>query len=424
MEPNFSNLPDEPVNEAQPTAKKPTRLTKTGAVIAVVLVVIVAGCMAMSTMFSYKKQALGLQQSQPGLPLPAAIPPGDVSATQESLNTAAQRERQNQQQQALDAQKTACEVGAGVWRQVSQTNGECLTSQSDMVAGPMSKEQQAAVSRESDPRQQAKLAKEEARKQSLQSSTLAVDFSTEEAKQESAKQPVATEAKREVAEQKPASDDEEDTDDTTPAKKDKYAFDKYAGQLYRVFEGTVFETILTNRLEGEYTGPVNVMVTTDYWSQNRQKLLVPRGTRFLGVSKKVSSNNQQRLAITFRRMIMPDGYSVDLEKFQGLDQQGAAGIAGKVNHHYAKLFGISAALGAISGLAQIGNSTTSFGYSPTVSVRNGVSQRMGEEAQEVFSQALNRMPSITVKEGSRVRIWITQDIELPSYDNHQVPSDL
>ena len=44
-------------------------------------------------------------------------------------------------------------------------------------------------------------------------------------------------------------------------------------------------------------------------------------------------------------MIMPDGYSVDLDQFHGLDQIGEEGLKDKVNNHYLQIFGTSIALG-------------------------------------------------------------------------------
>src|SRR5262249_3025329 len=110
------------------------------------------------------------------------------------------------------------------------------------------------------------------------------------------------------------------------------------GKRYRVFEGTVIETVLTNRLDGTFSGPINCMVTTNVYSHDRTKLLIPRGTRLLGNVNKVDTFGQKRLAVTFTRLIMPDGYSLNLEKLPGLNQQGETGLIDKVDHHYWQVF--------------------------------------------------------------------------------------
>lgn len=57
-----------------------------------------------------------------------------------------------------------------------------------------------------------------------------------------------------------------------------YDFDAYQGRLYRVFEGTVFEGVVTNHIDGGLTGPILIMLTTDYYSHDHQQLLMPQGT--------------------------------------------------------------------------------------------------------------------------------------------------
>jgi type IV secretory pathway VirB10-like protein len=200
--------------------------------------------------------------------------------------------------------------------------------------------------------------------------------------------------------------------------KPKYAWDAYSGPLYRVFEGTVIETVLTNRLNGEFTGPVNVMVTTDLWSHDHQHILMPQGTRILGEAQKVSIEQQRRLAVVFHRAIMPDGYSVDFDKFAGLDQQGATGLTGQVNTHWAKVISTAVLVGAIGGLSQ------GFGYSgaygPGTVITTGIGAQTGQQATQILDRALNVLPSVTVYEGTRVRLWTATEVELPGYENHQV----
>ncbi len=94
------------------------------------------------------------------------------------------------------------------------------------------------------------------------------------------------------------------------------------GQPYVVFEGTTIDTVLVNRLDGEFAGPLKVMVTNPVYSQDRQHLLIPEGTFLLGDVQKVAGLGQKRLAVTFHRLLMPDGYSADLDQFHGLDQPG------------------------------------------------------------------------------------------------------
>ncbi len=151
-------------------------------------------------------------------------------------------------------------------------------------------------------------------------------------------------------------------------------------------------------------------------------MLIPRGTVISGTSSKVSTNGQRRLAVNFDRMIMPDGYAVPLKDFIGLDQQGAAGLTGKVNTHWPKIIGTAALVGAIGGLSQIGgvNAATN-GWS---NVRAGVGSTTGQEATQILQQTYNTLPTVTVYEGTLVNVWVLQDLLLPAVENHTVSSSL
>ena len=47
-----------------------------------------------------------------------------------------------------------------------------------------------------------------------------------------------------------------------------YDFDQYQGCLFRVFEGTVLEGMVTNHIDGELSGPILIMLTTDCYSHD------------------------------------------------------------------------------------------------------------------------------------------------------------
>jgi type IV secretory pathway VirB10-like protein len=192
------------------------------------------------------------------------------------------------------------------------------------------------------------------------------------------------------------------------------------GQPYAVFEGTTIDTVLVNRLNGDFAGPVKVMVTNPVYSQDRQHVLVPQGTVVLGEVQKVSGFGQRRLAVVFHRMIMPDGYSIDLDQFHALDQAGETGLTDKVNHHYLQIFGASIALGVIAGAAE---ATTNAGLveSGSDSLRQGVASSLAQSGAHVLDRFLNILPEITIREGHRIKVYLTQDMLLPAYENHDMP---
>jgi len=190
-----------------------------------------------------------------------------------------------------------------------------------------------------------------------------------------------------------------------------------AGPLYRVLEGTIIDTVLTNRLDGAMAAPVNGLVTNALYSHTGRQVLVPAGARILGETKPVQAFGETRLAVSFHRLLMPDGRSYRLDEFLGLNQIGDAGLRDKVNQHYLSTFGAAAAVGLISGLSQyLGSAGLGGGDgNRTVVIAGGVGDATSQAAMQVMNRFLNRLPTITIREGHRVKVYLTSDIELPAY---------
>ena len=195
------------------------------------------------------------------------------------------------------------------------------------------------------------------------------------------------------------------------------------GQPYALFEGTVIDTVLVNRLVGDFAGPVKVMVTNPVYSHDGQHVLIPQGTFLLGDARKVSGTGQRRLAVTFHRMLMPDGYSVDLDQFQGLDQSGATGLSDQVNNHYLQIFGASIALGVISGAAEATTYGSGYAMNGPQMYEMGVASSLSQSGADVLDRFINILPTITIREGHRVKVILTQDMLLPAYENHDMPGN-
>jgi type IV secretory pathway VirB10-like protein len=196
-----------------------------------------------------------------------------------------------------------------------------------------------------------------------------------------------------------------------------------AGKTYVLFEGTFLETVLINRLDGQFSGPVECLLTNPVYSRDRQHLLLPAGTKVLGEAKRVEAFGQTRLAVLFHHLIMPNGFSVSLDQFKGLDQIGDAGLRDKVNNHYFRIFGASLALGAIGAVAQSGTGSA-LTASGNDLMRQGFASSMALSSERILDRFLNILPTVTIREGRRVKVYLSNDLALPDYDDHHLPSNL
>ena len=195
------------------------------------------------------------------------------------------------------------------------------------------------------------------------------------------------------------------------------------GKTYILFEGTVLETVLINRLDGQMAGPVECLLSNDVYSHDRQHLLIPAGTKLLGETRKVENFGQSRLAVLFHRLVMPDGYSASLDHFQGLNQTGDAGLRDQVNNHYLRIFGTSLAIGAIGAVAEAGT-TGGLTASGSDLMRQGFAQSAAQSSAQILDRFLNILPTVTIREGHRIKVYLSGDLALPDYANHTVPSNL
>ena len=233
-------------------------------------------------------------------------------------------------------------------------------------------------------------------------------------------QPTALTTARGAGEQRASGDQIPATDYKRPS---EVNIDNAVGQPYVVYEGLTLDTVLMNRLDGDAVGPVKVLVSNPVYSHDHQHILIPEGTIVLGEARKIGSagfGQQRRISVAFHRLLMPDGYSVDLDQFHGLDQIGEEGLKDQVNNHYLQIFGTSIALGVISGASQISQGGSNLNSSGSQSFTNGAASSVSQSATTILDKFIQIPPTITIREGHRVKVYFTQDMLLPAYENHRI----
>lgn len=377
---------------------------------------------------------------------PAAANPQQVHSFETQQDNQARQdadERARQQQLALQMQ--ALQAEGAVPGPESPTAAPMTAAQRQAIYGDSANAPQktSTTSQVNAEAKQRELARLKQRQDALNSDTVAIDFAHSSASDVATAAPrsgSASDTERagttnteqgtnlagDESERSPATVETASSGGGKPGSKANamapYDFDEYQGRVYRVFEGTVLEGVVTNHIDGGFAGPILVMLTTDYYSHDHQQLLMPQGTRLIGNVQSVASGQQHKLFVTFHRAVCPDGFSLDFDKYIGLDPLGTTGLATNVNHGYLTAFGAAAAIGGLGGLTQIGNSGTVLDSS--AQVRNGISAQTSQEAEQILNHFLNRLPVITLKEGSRARVYIGRDILIPSYAEHRVDSTL
>ncbi|CAN5458214.1 hypothetical protein BH10ACI4_BH10ACI4_04730 [soil metagenome] len=408
----------------QPEAKPPLRKSMP-VVIALVVIIGLIGIANLSSLLSGNKKNV-----------PASAMPMRPAAPNAQQVNSFESQQQLQAQRDAEARQHQQELNAAL-QQLQQTEGApgpeatgappMTAAQRSAIYGdsPNAPQRTSNMSQAQAEAKQKELAKEKQQQDAINSDTVAIDFdrtgpATPATVAAEPAQGTAANAAGGAAPAKSASVD---------AKKDAkanamaaYDFDTYDGRLYRIFEGTVLEGVVTNHIDGGFSGPIMVSLTTDLYSHDHQQLLLPQGTRLLGDVQSVGNAQQRKMFVTFHRAICPDGFSLEFAKYIGLDQIGTTGLATKVNHGYLQAFAAAAAIGGLGGLAQIGNGGSVL--DPSVQIRNGISEQSAVEGEQVLNHFLNRLPIITLKEGSRARVYIGTDLLIPAYAEHRVDPTL
>ena len=179
----------------------------------------------------------------------------------------------------------------------------------------------------------------------------------------------------------------------------------------RIDGGQWLEAVLVTQIRGDAPGPAIALVSTPFWSRDRQRILIPRGARFIGRAQAVNNLDQARLTVTFDRLIF-EGYDLRLP-FAGLSQAGEAGLKDQINRHYLATFGAAGAVGVLSGLTLRNTQSYGFGQPAGQAARMEAGRSLGESASAIMSRFLNRLPTITIRAGHRIRIYFTSDLLVP-----------
>jgi len=375
---------------------------------------------------------------------PVAADAAQVSSFENLQRLQAERDEQERNRQAVLAAQRAQLAQEQAVPGPEYANAAPMThAQSAVLYGesPNAPQRTSNVSQQQAEAKQQALAVEQQHQQALASGTVAIDFASmdrsasAQAGQPSSVTQPSSELRQPTSDAATAALKEHDSqpadgatahEDSTTSSVSRdpmagYAFDGFQGRLYRVFEGTVLEGVVTNRIDGALAGPILVMLTTDYYSHDHQQLLLPQGTRLIGQVQSVGGQGQRRLVVSFNRAICPDGFSLDFNQYQGLSQLGTTGLATKVDNHYLSTFAAAAFVGGLGALAQINNGSI---LDASTEVRNGITEQAAMEGEQILNHFLNRLPTIQVKEGARARIYINRDILIPSYAEHRVDSAL
>ncbi len=178
--------------------------------------------------------------------------------------------------------------------------------------------------------------------------------------------------------------------------------------------GAVIPAALITGIHSDLPGQVTAQVTEHvYDSPTGKYLLIPQGSKLVGVYDSQVAFGQDRVLLVWTRLIFPNGRSIVLERQPGADTQGFAGLEDKVDYHWDRLF-TAALLSSILGVGtQVGASSNENDL--IQALRRSGSDTLNQTGQQVVRRNLNIQPTLTIRPGFPVRVIVNRDLVLAPY---------
>jgi type IV secretion system protein TrbI len=183
---------------------------------------------------------------------------------------------------------------------------------------------------------------------------------------------------------------------------------------YIVQAGSVIPAALLTGIRSDLPGQVTGQVTENvYDSPTGRYLLIPQGSKLIGIYDSQVSFGQSRVLLVWTRLIFPNGRSIVLERQSGADSEGYAGLEDQVDHHWSQLF-MAAALSTLLGVgSELGASNTDSDI--VRALRRGSSDSLNQTGQQIVRRNLNVQPTLTIRQGFPVRVIVNRDLVLAPY---------
>jgi type IV secretion system protein TrbI len=182
--------------------------------------------------------------------------------------------------------------------------------------------------------------------------------------------------------------------------------------------GTLISALLLTGINSDLPGMITAQVgETVYDTVTGHHVLIPQGSTLIGEYDSRVTYGQERVLFVWTRIRFPNGSSISLESMPGTDLSGFAGVKDKVDNHLWKLaqgvvFG--SLLGAAAQQSYGGGISTS---NPSLAqlAAAGAAQNINSAGQQLVQKDLQVQPSLVIRPGQRVAVFVTKDIELPPY---------
>jgi type IV secretion system protein VirB10 len=182
--------------------------------------------------------------------------------------------------------------------------------------------------------------------------------------------------------------------------------------------GSVIPAALITAINSDLPGEVVAQVTQPVYDHaTGRTVLIPQGSRLIGVYDAQVAYGQQRALIAWTRLIMPDGRSINIGSMSGSDLSGATGLQDQVDGHFGELargIFLSSVFSVGAASAQDAGSRSS-GEFLINSAATGAANSAQQVGQQITQRDLSRQPTLKIRAGFPLTVLVNKDMILAPY---------
>ncbi|RJT30936.1 TrbI/VirB10 family protein [Mesorhizobium waimense] len=183
---------------------------------------------------------------------------------------------------------------------------------------------------------------------------------------------------------------------------------------YQLMAGSVIAASLITGINSDLPGLVVAQVTENvHDTVTGSILLIPQGSRLIGTYDSVVAFGQRRALLVWRRILLPDGSSIEIDNLPATDTAGYAGLEDKVDFHTWQLIK-GVALATLLGVGtelSLGDTDSDL----VKAIRESAQQNVSRAGQRITEKNLDIQPTMTVRPGWPLRIVVHKDLVLRPY---------
>lgn len=181
--------------------------------------------------------------------------------------------------------------------------------------------------------------------------------------------------------------------------------------------GAIIPAVLITGINSDLPGYITAQVRENVFDTVSGKhLLIPQGTRMIGVYDSKIQYGQGRVMTVWTRLIFPNGNSIDLENMSGIDRGGYSGFQDRVNNHWGKLITGAVFTSVLSAGAKVASGDPNqINPSYEQLAASGAGENIANIGVKVTEKNLGIQPTIEVRPGYRFNLFVQKDFILAPY---------